>query len=347
MLELRGIYKAFGNQQALADVSFQIKTGEIVALLGPSGSGKSTLLSIVAGLETPDRGQVLWGGKELAEVPSHRRGFGLMFQDYALFPHRDVFGNVAFGLQMAGTPKADLARRVSAVLELVGLSHFVHREVSSLSGGEQQRVALARALAPQPALLMLDEPLGSLDRALRTRLLDDLAHILRASAQASLYVTHDQEEAYAIADRVALFNQGRLLQIGSPEDLYLNPASVFAAKFLGMENVWPSRLEKKGRRAVLHTPIGELPGMNSRLSGEVFVLLRPDEVQIGKRGAFTLNGTLLSRRFRGSVVLAEVQVGQTRLKLQFPYKTLLPEVGSSMQISFDPEKAIQVFSREQ
>ena len=175
MLTLRGIHKSFEGQTVLDGITFEMRSGEVLALLGPSGSGKSTLLSIVAGLETPDRGQVLWDGEDQAPVPAHRRGFGLMFQDFALFPHRDVFGNVAFGLQMTGLPEGVVRNRVGEVLELVGLDGFDHREVGSLSGGEQQRVALARALAPQPRLLMLDEPFGSLDRALRTRLLDDLS----------------------------------------------------------------------------------------------------------------------------------------------------------------------------
>src|SRR3990172_8391937 len=179
MLEIRELYKAFDGKVALNGVSFKVKTGEIVALLGPSGSGKSTLLSIVAGLDLADRGTVRWDGKNISSVPPHRRGFGLMFQDYALFPHRDVFGNVAFGLQLGAVPAAQIQRRVSEVLQLVGLAGFERREVSSLSGGEQQRVALARALAPQPRLLMLDEPLGSLDRALRQHLLAELAEILQ------------------------------------------------------------------------------------------------------------------------------------------------------------------------
>src|SRR5690606_19537561 len=182
-------------------------------------------------------------GLDVTAVPPHQRGFGLMFQDYALFPHRDVFGNVAFGLQIAGNTSDATAASVQAALALVGLQGFERRDVNSLSGGEQQRGALARALAPEPQLLMLDEPLGSLDRALRTHLVSQLASILRQQNLTSLYVTHDQEEAYAIADRVAILNAGQLAQIGTPEQLYRQPATVFVARFLGMQNVFPARLE--------------------------------------------------------------------------------------------------------
>lgn len=346
MLKLRHIQKSFEGKVALDDVSFDVKTGEIVALLGPSGGGKSTLLSVVAGLESPDRGQVLWDGKDISNIPPHRRGFGLMFQDYALFPHRDVFSNVAFGLQMAGKPAVAVKRRVSEVLQLVSLAGFERREVSSLSGGEQQRVALARALAPQPRLLMLDEPLGSLDRTLRTRLLEELAAILRQAGQTSLYVTHDQEEAYAIADRIVLLNAGRVEQIAAPEDLYRQPASAFAARFLGLQNLLPARLVKKGRRVWLETPLGKLPAPLTRLSGEVTVLLRPDAIKLRRSLPIKLSGTLISKRFRGRNLQAKVLVGETQLVLELPSDTALPKPRAKLHLSFDPRKALQVFPRE-
>src|SRR5512139_2742218 len=189
-LILRDIHKSFGSKRALSGVSFQVGQGETVALLGPSGCGKSTLLGIIAGLDSPDQGDVLWDGESLASLPAHQRGFGLMFQDFALFPHRDVFGNVAFGLQMAKWEPRQIAARVEEVLRLVGLPGFTRRDVNTLSGGEAQRVALARSLAPNPRLLMLDEPLGSLDRTLRERLVIDLGQILRHSHQTAIYVTH-------------------------------------------------------------------------------------------------------------------------------------------------------------
>ncbi len=346
MLELRSISKSFEGKKVLNDISFKVKTGEVVALLGPSGSGKSTLLSIIAGLEQPDSGHVLLDGKDLAHVPVHRRGFGLMFQDFALFPHRDVFGNVAFGLEMAAKTKAQIEKRVNEVQELVGLTSFARREVSSLSGGEQQRVALARALAPEPRLLMLDEPLGSLDRALRTRLLEDLARILRKSGQTSLYVTHDQDEAYSIADRIVLLNAGRVVQIGKPEQLYRHPASAFAANFLGLENLFPARIEVKNKRKTLVTPLGKFAASPTKLSGAVVVLLRPDAVQLGKGEKISLRAKLLSAQFRGSTIHVTLKVKETMLKLELPGNTVLPKTSQVVQISFNPKTALQIFPHD-
>jgi len=343
MLEIRDVHKAFDGKPALNSVSFKVKTGEIVALLGPSGSGKSTLLSIIAGLDRADRGVVRWNGRNIVNLPAHRRGFGLMFQDYALFPHRDVFGNVAFGLQLSAKPAVQIQRRVSEVLQWVGLAGFERREVSSLSGGEQQRVALARALAPQPRLLMLDEPLGSLDRALRTRLLEELAGILREAGQTSLYVTHDQEEAYAIADRIVLLQAGRVEQVASPEELYRRPASAFVARFLGLHNLFPARVVKVGTRTWLETPIGRLAAPKTRLRGAVTILLRPEAIKLGRSLPAKLNGTLVSKRFRGRNLRAKVKVGETQLVLDLPSDAALPKPGAKLQLSFDPKKAAQVF----
>jgi thiamine transport system ATP-binding protein len=341
MLELRDVQKKFGTKLALDDISFKVQTGEIVALLGPSGSGKSTLLSIIAGLNQPDRGQVFWDGKDISAVPPHLRGFGLMFQDYALFPHRDIAGNVAFGLEMAGQPRTQLTKRVREVLELVGLAGFERREVSSLSGGEQQRVALARALAPRPKLLMLDEPLGSLDRALRTRLLQELASILRTAGQTSLYVTHDQEEAFAIADRIVLLEAGRIAQDASPKDLYLRPASPFVAEFLGLHNLFPGKLSA----AVLHTPFGEFP-LAVGVDGDATVLLRPDAIQIGIEASAKVEGKLVKAEFQGSATSAYIQSGAQLLKFSVPSAVILPKIGENLTVSFDPGTAIQLFPRK-
>ena len=222
---------------ALDAVTLDVASGEVVALLGPSGCGKTTLLRVVAGLLESAGGRVVLDGRDLTGVPAHRRGVGLMFQDYALFPHLDVGGNAEFGLRMAGMAPDARRARVAEVLELVGLSGWERRSVGPLSGGERQRVALARALAPAPRLLLLDEPLGALDRTLRDRLVPELGELFRAVGVSVVHVTHDQAEALALADRVVVMDRGRVLQVGTPAEVWARPASAFVARFLGFANV--------------------------------------------------------------------------------------------------------------
>jgi thiamine transport system ATP-binding protein len=233
MLDISDVAVVLGGQRILDGVDLTVGAGETVALLGPSGSGKSTLLRAVAGLEPLESGRITFAGEDLAGVPSHRRNFGLMFQDGALFPHRDVRANVEFGLRMAGVPAAERAVRVDEALALVGLESLGDRRVAKLSGGEQQRVALARTLAPRPRLLMLDEPLGALDRLLHDRLVDDLRALLRDAALPTLVVTHDHDEARALADRVALLRDGRIVQHGPLAEIERAPRDEWVAAFLG------------------------------------------------------------------------------------------------------------------
>ncbi len=233
MLQVDDVTVRFGERLALDGVSLDLGEGEVIGILGPSGSGKSTLLRVVAGLHRPDLGRVRLDGRDLAPVPAHRRGIGMVFQDHALFDHLDVWGNVAFGLRMRRDPPQRIEARVRDLLALVGLSGFERRSVTTLSGGEQQRVALARALAPEPRVLLLDEPLGSLDRRLRDRLLDDLEALFDELAVTALYVTHDQAEAFALGDRVVVLRDGRIVQVGTPDDVWARPADADVARFLG------------------------------------------------------------------------------------------------------------------
>lgn len=232
-LQIDDLTVRFGSTTAIDDLSIQIETGEVVALVGPSGCGKSTLLRVVAGLEQPSAGSVSWDGVDLSASPTHERDVGLMFQDHALFTHRTVGENVAFGLRMRKIDKGQQRDRVSELLSLVGLPDFAERDVNRLSGGEAQRVALARALAPSPRLLLLDEPLGALDRALRDELVGELRVLLRELGQTTIHVTHDQDEAFAIADRVAVMHAGRVLRLGTPHDVWNDPGSEFVATFVG------------------------------------------------------------------------------------------------------------------
>jgi ABC-type Fe3+/spermidine/putrescine transport system ATPase subunit len=276
MLELMDVYKSYEGRALLDGISFSVGAGETVCLLGASGSGKSTLLRMIAGLETADRGEICWQGVDLAPTPAHRRGFGLVFQDFALFPHLNVEGNVAFGLEMKNVSAGEMGKRVARALERVNLAGFAKRRVGELSGGEQQRVALARALAPDPKLLLFDEPLGALDRALKDRLLDELRGILHGSGIPAVYVTHDQQEATAIADRLLLLHDGRIVREGMPADVWRDPRSGWAARFLGLGNVLEGKA-LEGRRVQTDVGILETACETGAGPGEpVAVLIRPD-----------------------------------------------------------------------
>lgn len=286
-LDVRDIKKTYDNAPLLKGVSFSVEAGETVCLLGRSGSGKSTLLRIIAGLEQPEAGTVYWNGVDMANTPVHERGFSLMFQDYALFPHRSVEQNVAFGLRMQNLPADVIQTRTEEMLELVDMKAFARRRVTDLSGGEQQRIALARALAPRPNLLMLDEPLGALDRTLKQSLLDELRRIIRTANIPVIYVTHDQEEAFSIADRLIMLNAGQIEQVGAPEDVYRHPVSLWVAGFLGLGNILPGRVVSLANRTVsvsgseVVLPVGKpLP----EAGGTVNLLLLPDVPGLVIRG---------------------------------------------------------------
>lgn len=311
---------------ALQKASLTAAAGEIVALLGPSGSGKTSLLRVVAGLERPQTGRVALDGKDLTGVAVHRRRIGMMFQDYALFPHLTVFQNAAFGLRMAGRDRETIDRRVREVLSWVEMEEFADREVEGLSGGEQQRAALARSLAPEPSLLLLDEPVGALDRALRSRLIPDLSALLRRVGVSAIYVTHDQDEAFAIADRVAILAAGRIRQTDSPRRLWAAPADRFVARFLGLDNF--VRLTVRGGQAT-----GEIGTFPARLpDGEHTAVIRPEGVRLDQRGPVV-----------GTVDAAVFTAGRTRLSLScqghpLSFETTEPPplVGTTVRITIDP-----------
>jgi ABC-type Fe3+/spermidine/putrescine transport system ATPase subunit len=345
-LVLHDVYKSYGETRAVDGVTFQVEEGEIVALLGPSGCGKSTILALIAGLENPDKGEIFWDSASLQGTPPNQRGFGLMFQDYALFPHMNVFENVAFGLHMANLPAEQVRQRTREVLDLVGLAGFEGRDVNTLSGGEQQRVALARSAAPHPRLLMLDEPLGALDRTLRDRLLMELGEILRRMQQTAIYVTHDQEEAFALADRVVVLNLGKVEQAGAPQAIYARPASVFVARFLGLSNLLTGEVLYRDGLPVLQTSIGDLPAAAipaGAPAGKVTVLIHPDGVQLDSRLPCHLAGRLVKKSFRGSTCRAVVDVQGTGLTFDFLSSAPLPAVGEPLELGYDPAVALQVF----
>jgi ABC-type Fe3+/spermidine/putrescine transport system ATPase subunit len=345
VLKLVEIHKSYGDTKALNGVSFEVAEGEIIAVLGPSGCGKSTLLVIIAGLENADQGGVTWMGEDIAHVPPHERGFGLMFQDYVLFPHMNVYRNISFGLEMAGLTREEIRERVEESLTMVGLKGFETRDVASLSGGEQQRVALARALAPRPRLLMLDEPMGSVDRTLRERLIAELRKLLRDLGQTAIYVTHDQEEAFIIANRVVLMRAGEVVQVGRPEELYRNPETLFAARFLGYTNLVPGEAWSEDGRIYVQTKIGSFP-VEGGTAGKVYVLIPPDAIQINGTGDIRIPGKILRKVFRGDMVQVDVLVGEQELSFNQFSNAPLPENGEHVTISLDSPDRLRIYPRD-
>jgi ABC-type Fe3+/spermidine/putrescine transport system ATPase subunit len=306
LLEAERIIKGYDAEPVLRGVTFGAAAGEIVCLLGPSGCGKSTLLRVIAGLEQDYSGTVRFDGRAIDRVPVHERNFGLMFQDFALLPHRRVGENIAFGLRMQRLPRHEIQRRVEQMLELVGLPGYGRRTIFELSGGERQRVALARSLAPQPRLLMLDEPLGALDRTLRERLTGELRGIIKSLGLTGIYVTHDQTEAFTVADRIVLMDRGQIVQSGSPIEVYCRPASRFAARFLGLNNLIPGRRidganAEQRHGTPMQTALGTLiVGHAARSSDEQLVLIRPEAAALPSSEAVNLiEGSVLRSTFRG------------------------------------------------
>jgi ABC-type Fe3+/spermidine/putrescine transport system ATPase subunit len=304
ILELRRIRKRFGATVPADDVSLSIAAGEFFTLLGPSGSGKSTILRIIAGLESADSGEVLLNGKDVSQTPPWKRHLGMVFQQYANFPHMDVAGNIAYGLRRSGLSKNDIAARVGELLDLVGLQGFHHRRVTQLSGGEQQRVAIARALAPRPALLLLDEPLSALDEKIRREMQGELRNIQQKTGTTFIYVTHDQEEALTMSDRIAVLNRGKCVQCDAPEQIFRRPRTRFVAGFfrgcnvleakLGRENGAPS-LELSGARI-------RLPEGSAKGEGPQPIAIRGEVVYLGAdalRGDIVLVSRLKKVTYRG------------------------------------------------
>ncbi len=335
-LAVRDLTVRFDDAEAPAvdRVSLDLPTGEVLSVLGPSGSGKSTLLRAIAGLERLDAGSVSYAGQDLAAVPVHRRGFALMFQDGQLFPHRTVAGNVGYALRLRGTRPRTVAHRVEELLALVGLPGFGERSTTGLSGGERQRVALARALAVEPRLLLLDEPLSALDRTLRERLASDLRTILVAAGTTALLVTHDQEEAFAVADRMALMRAGRLVQEGTVEQVWRSPVDAEAARFLGYATV----LEGAAARRVLDAAGATAgPGV-----GEHLVLaLRRSALRVATAGA--LVGRVLSARLTPDAVRLTVHVdGVGEVHAVGDLDADLPAVGNAVHLVLDLTRAARL-----
>ena len=314
---------------ALSDIGLHVAAGSVTAVLGPSGCGKSTLLRVIAGLTLPATGRVALNGTDLAGVAPHRRGIGLMFQTNALFPHLSVGGNVEFGLRMKKVPAIERRHRIAEVLELVGLPGWQNRPVTSLSGGEGQRVALARTLAPAPAVILLDEPLGALDRALRDRLVPDLAELFDSLSVTAVYVTHDQDEALAIADQLVVMDAGRIVQAAAPAQVWAEPASEFVARFLGCPNI-------------IDAGCPALPAGADRSTGRV--LVRSDSITIesatgSEADPTPAEATVRSVAFRGERCVIGIELRTDGSVLEVSVRSAEAEafaVGDRVGVRIDP-----------
>ena len=328
-LRLENLTKSFDGTTAVDRLSLSLERGEMLALLGPSGSGKTTTLRLLAGFEVPDAGRVWVEEDDVTGVEPVARRFGMVFQHYALFPHLDVGENVAFGLESLGVRGDELARRVARALSLVDLAGFERRRIGQLSGGQQQRVALARALAPEPRVLLLDEPLSNLDPSLRERTRREIRELIRRVGITTVFVTHEQDEAFDLGDRVAVLRAGRLEQVGSPEDLYAAPANEFVAEFVGRSSsiaVTVLGASDRGIRVAVEGVEWDLTeGVASMLRGPALMLVRPEALRLAAPTPGALMATVSERRFTGSASLYTVVTdGGAALEVSGPPRSVKP-----------------------
>jgi len=306
LLQIEGITKKFGPVTAVDRISLEIRDGEFFAILGPSGCGKTTLLRVIAGFETPDEGRVRLAGADITDLKANRRPVNLMFQSYALFPHMTAFGNVAYGLEMEGLHGAALKARATEALAMVRMSDYAARKPNQLSGGQRQRVALARALVKRPKVLLLDEPLGALDRKLREQMQIELKRLQQDTGIAFVVVTHDQEEALTLADRIALLDRGKIVQLATPRELYDKPVNRFAADFIGLMNF----IDGTVARSTFEAPgLGRLPAPNGIADGPAALAIRPERVRLTEASdGAAIQGQVEGAAFLGQDVIAHVTV---------------------------------------
>ena len=347
ILELKAVTKRFGRTLTADELSLTVDQGEFFTFLGPSGSGKSTILRMVAGLETPDTGQILIDGQDVSTVPPWRRNLGMMFQQYAVFPHMTVAENVGYGLKVRGMSGDVIKRRVADMLELVGLSGYKDKNVTLLSGGEQQRVALARALAPQPRMLLLDEPLSALDEKIRRAMQTELKHVHSKTGTTFLYVTHDQEEALTMSDRIAVFNSGVCVQCDAPEPLYKRPRTRFVAGFFRGCNVLSAeRVGKSDARVTFRLAgmmINGVPVEAGAAASGSHIALRAENIHIGSDAAnrdCQVNAVLIESTYRGTVVDYRLELSDGQQLLAMTTRHVDLPSGSQVSMGFDLDAII-------
>ncbi len=348
LLEVKNLGKQYAGLPLLSAVNFTLEEGEILCLLGPSGSGKTTLLRMLSGLEYPDHGDIFFAGKNLAGIAPHKRHFGMMFQNYALFPHKNIIENICFGLDMLNWPQERQRQRAKEILSSLGLQGFESRRVETLSGGEQQRVALARSLAPQPRLLLLDEPLGSLDRTLRDHLAGEIRTILKSQGVTAVFVTHDQSEAFTVADQIAILQQGQMEQLAPPEQLYRQPANEAVARFLGFKNILTvaSDCPPLLKLERFHLPQHLLD------TGYQKLLIRPEAAKITlsdslNYSAASVRGIITKRIFQGQVFQVVVKTGHLSLSFNLPIDPLPPEIGGEIHLELNPAAIVPLYEERE
>ena len=331
-IELNNIKKTYGDQIVLENLNLDIMEGEFITLLGPSGCGKTTTLRILGGFEHPDEGQVLFNGKDITDLPAHLRPVNTLFQQYSLFPHLDVYENVAFGLRIKGTKEAEVRQRVSEMLQLVNLKGFEKRKVDSLSGGQKQRIAMARALILKPAVFLLDEPLGALDLKLRKGMQIELKRVQKELGITFIFVTHDQEEALSLSDRIVIMNEGIIQQIGTPTEIYNEPINAYVADFIGESNILEGVIHDdfdvtfSGHRFVCSDD-------GFRKDEAVDVVIRPEDLELVAPEEGMLKGTVLSSLFMG---VHNEMIVQTKEEQYLVHTTLHKEVGEEVGIRIIP-----------
>ena len=342
-VELESIIKRFGDVVAVDNITLKVREGEFFSLLGPSGCGKTTTLRIIAGLETPDSGTVRLHGKDVTNVPTHKRGIGMVFQTLALFPHMNVYDNIAFGLRMRKYPEEEIRRKVREILEIVRLPGMENRYPNQLSGGQRQRVALARALVIEPEVLLLDEPLGALDLKIRQEMMVELKRIHREVGTTFIYVTHDQGEAMVMSDRIAVMKDGRIMQIGSPEEIYLHPKNTFVAKFIGEAINLIEGVYSGGK---VESEIGDIQLPKSVELNEgvkVTIAVRPEHVYIGNVEGVdnVFFGKVLLKIFKGSYVEFHIEVNGKTFIVFKPFRVAepLPDTGESVAFGWKKDSA--------
>lgn len=349
MIEISGLRKDYGSVVALHDTELSIPTGEFLTLLGPSGSGKTTLLNLIAGMASPTRGRIVINGRDVTEVPAEKRGLGMVFQNYALMPHMTVSENIAFPLEIRKVPRAEIRRRVAEVLDLVRLPHVGDRKPKELSGGQQQRISIARCIVYKPDLILMDEPLGALDKKLREQMQLEIRRIHKELGITMLYVTHDQEEALNMSDRIMLMNAGRVEQIGTPDQLYFAPRTQFAADFIGASTLLDATVAETGEPALLRLSASESCRVRLHSAAPVGtvgkLLLRPEALRLVQNGQVTAGHNVLHGHLDNTLVTGATSKHFVTLdngatlaiqELTDPSTTRL-EPGLRVQVSWPPE----------